>query len=120
MADLKSLSDAASPGPWLYRPDKYDDWGTIRGGEIESKHIGPIHPPVARAGAHWDQLDNFDAHREAGTDPMEPNGRFIVELVNAYREGRLVESEEVQRCAECDCANGSEDCSWIESNESSD
>ena len=29
----------------------------------------------------------------ADTDPMEVNGRFIVELVNAYREGRLVEAQ---------------------------
>lgn len=27
---------------------------------------------------------------------MEPNGRFIVELVNAYREGRLVEPARLQ------------------------
>ena len=91
MANLKALSDAACEGPWLYRPDKYDDWGIIRGGVVQSEHIGPIHPAVARSNAAWGQLDNFDAHRAAGTDPMEPNGRFIVELVNAYREGRLVE-----------------------------
>lgn len=94
MGYLKELSDAASPGPWLYRPDRYDDWGMIRGGEIQSEHIGPIHPPVARSNAQWNELDSFDKHRKAGTDPMAPNGKFIVELVNAYRDGRLVEKDQ--------------------------
>lgn len=93
MADLKALSDAACHGPWLYRPEEHDDWGTIRGGEIESEHLGKINPPVARSRSAWDQLQKFDAHRAAKTDPMEPNSRFIVELVNAYRDGRLVEKD---------------------------
>lgn len=90
MTDLKKLSAAATPGPWSYRPDKHDDWGMIRGGKMPNDHIGPVHPPVASArpvGLDYD----LDEHRWAGTDPMEPNGLFIVELVNAYREGRLIE-----------------------------
>lgn len=90
MADLKALSDAAEAGPWAYRPNRLDDWGLIRGGQRPDDHIGQCWPPVASSRALWG-YDDFDAHRAAGTDPMEPNGRFIVELVNAYREGRLVE-----------------------------
>lgn len=90
MGDLKELSDAATVGPWSYRPHKYDDWGLIRGGEMPSDHIGPVHPPVASARPVGLGCD-FDAARAAGVDPMEPNGRFIVELVNAYRDGRLIE-----------------------------
>jgi hypothetical protein len=96
MMDLKALSDAACAGPWLYRPDQHDDWGTIRGAEIEINNIGPINPPVAKSNAAWDQLDNFDAHRMAKTDPMEPNGRFIVDLVNAYRAGDLVDATQAR------------------------
>lgn len=91
MVDLKSLSDLADRGPWQYRPDPYDDWGMIRGREIRDAELGPVRPPVARSNATWSELDNFDLYRANNTDPMEPNGRFIVELVNAYREGRLVE-----------------------------
>lgn len=90
MADLKALSEAAEPGPWEYRPREYDDWGLIRGSR-EVFGDGDGGPPVASAKPRWHDYD-FDAHRQAGTDPMEANGRFIVELVNAYRDGRLVET----------------------------
>lgn len=90
MADLKGLSEAAEPGPWEYRPREHDDWGLIRGG-VDVFGDGGGGPPVAVSRPVWHDYD-FDAHRRAGTDPMERNGRFIVELVNAYREGRLVEA----------------------------
>lgn len=88
--DLKTLSDAAASGPWVYRPSEYDDWGSIRGALNVDDDIGVHRPPVARSSPLWGDYD-FDVHRKDGTDPMEANGRFIVELVNAYREGRLVE-----------------------------
>jgi hypothetical protein len=90
VVDLKTLSDAAEGGPWAYRPNEFDDWGLIRGGQRPDDTIGQCWPPVASAKPLWRDYD-FDAHRAAKSDPMEPNGRFIVELVNAYREGRLVE-----------------------------
>lgn len=88
--DLKTLSDAAAKGPWQYRPYKFDDWGMIRGGAIDTDFIGTINPPVAVSSAVWGDRD-YDQHRSAGTDPMRANGEFIVAVVNAYREGRLVE-----------------------------
>lgn len=93
---LKDLSDAAAPGEWLYRPYRMDDWGLIRGGEIESEHIGLVNPPVATSKALWHDRD-FDLHRAKGTDPMEANGKFIVALVNAYRSGQLVEVTPTER-----------------------
>ena len=48
MVDLTALSDAAAHGTWLYRPDKYDDWGTIRGGVIVGTKIGDVHPLATR------------------------------------------------------------------------
>jgi hypothetical protein len=94
MPDLKALSDAAEAGPWAYRPNEFDDWGLIRGGQRPDDAIGQCWPPVANAKPLWGDYD-FDAHRSAKTDPMEANGRFIVELVNAYREGRLVDAKRV-------------------------
>ena len=91
MSDLEILSNAAAPGPWAYRPEKHDDWGTIRGGMIKTC-IGDIRPPVAVSNPpRVDNNYDYEAHRKAGTDPMEANGRFIVELVNAYREGKLID-----------------------------
>ena len=86
--ELKRLSDAAAKGPWHYRPREHDDWGLIRGDEavFDDEESGP---PVASAKPIWGDYD-FDAHRAAGTDPMAANGRFITELVNAYRAGDLV------------------------------
>lgn len=78
---LSGLREKATPGPWAYRPSEYDDWGYIRGAETEWS-IGTVRPIVAisRSGsAHADH----DEHRRNKTDPYEPNGRLIVETINA-------------------------------------
>jgi hypothetical protein len=59
---------AHAPGPWEYRTLPHDDWGTVRASN------GPI-VALARGGT-WDEID-ADAHRAAGTDPYEANGRLI-------------------------------------------
>ena len=92
MVDLMALSDAAEAGPWAYRPNKNDDWGLIRGGQRPDDAIGQCWPPVANTKPLWGDYD-FATHRSAETDPMEANGRFIVELVNAYREGRVIDAK---------------------------
>lgn len=92
MDELRKLSEAACPGPWHYCMDDYDDWGMIRGAETPDEHLGSVNPPVAKTNPLWNDYD-YDSHRAAGTDPMEPNGRFIVALVNAYRSGHLVEKQ---------------------------
>lgn len=89
---LEALSSAATSGTWSYRPLKYDDWGCIRGGRLDDDEIGACWPIVAQAKPLWKDYD-FDAHRAEKTDPCEANGRFIVELVNAYRDGLIVTSE---------------------------
>lgn len=83
---LTRLSTAATPGPWAYRPEHLDDWGYIRSTVIDN----PALKGKVVATTRGDDHDTFDAHREAGTDPYEANGRFIVALVNAYRAGQLV------------------------------
>lgn len=59
-----------TPGPWLYRPDKYDDWGVVRterGGFICQ----------AKDGSWPGEGPDLDTHRRAGTDPYEANARLI-------------------------------------------
>ncbi|CAN5702843.1 hypothetical protein BH11PSE6_BH11PSE6_00130 [soil metagenome] len=68
--------------PWEYRPYDYDDWGFIRGPEVESL-IGPCKPVVAIARDNTVGTDNHDEHRRNKTDPYEPIGRLIVAAVNS-------------------------------------
>lgn len=71
MADVKH-----TPGPWVYRPDRYDDWGIVRAsvteqGQFTGGIICQAYDPQAR-----DSI-TLARHREAGTDPWEANARLI-------------------------------------------
>lgn len=79
---LRGLVEAASPLPWVYRPEKYDDWGWIRGVERDDRGIGPFRPIVANAKDSLVSDEDMDAHRRAGTDPYSPNAELIVTAVN--------------------------------------
>jgi hypothetical protein len=68
-----------TPGPWDYRPMKWDDWGWVRarmGGEI-----------VARAGG-FAPREEQDRHRSAGTDPYEANARLITAAPDLYEAAK--------------------------------
>jgi hypothetical protein len=78
VSDLKQLSDAATPGAWRYVPGPNFD---------EADVVGIAHGYPA-------ELGNF--YCATGADEFEPlpgkaNAAFVAALVNAYREGRLVE-----------------------------
>lgn len=80
---LAKLSSAASKGEWAYRPQELDDWGMVRSAPLPNGRA-----PLALVSKSVDDRSH-DQHRAAGTDPYEANGVFVVELVNAYRTGRL-------------------------------
>jgi hypothetical protein len=63
-----------TPGPWQYRPHKYDDWGWVRGGVPDEDGYLPL-VACARSGA-FDATD-YPAHRSNKTDPFEANARLI-------------------------------------------
>jgi len=65
--DLRKLLDEATPGPWAYRLEPYDDWGLVRSG---SGLITQARDPRT-------SYDDLSVHRCAGTDPWEPNARLI-------------------------------------------
>ncbi|WP_395454657.1 hypothetical protein ACHMW5_13385 [Azospirillum melinis] len=69
LAAIRERANAATEGPWLYRPHKMDDWGTVRISDAEE----PYFVARAQAGGPTDHA----AHRAAGTDPYERNGLFI-------------------------------------------
>lgn len=56
-----------TPGPWVYRPFKHDDWGFVRNG------AGDL---IARASGPTTAAER-NAHREAKTDPYKANARLI-------------------------------------------
>jgi hypothetical protein len=80
---LEALRTEATPTPWAYKPQEMDDWGFIRGPADERG----LRWVVARSHAgHRSPFYDAGYHRANGTDPFEPNGRFIVEAVNALPE----------------------------------
>ncbi len=57
-----------SPGPWQYRPDKYDDWGVVKS---KDGVIGQVRDPLKMG------HECLCEHREAKTDPWEANARLV-------------------------------------------
>jgi len=74
--ELRELLDKATPGPWVYRPHKNDDWGVVRATDGNGYPIAQ-----ARAGRHVTD-DEYAAHRVAKTDPFEANARLIAAARN--------------------------------------
>jgi hypothetical protein len=66
-----SPQDDLPPGPWLYRPNKHDDWGVVRAGKD-----GPI---IAVARSSKFDVDE-DKHRHERTDPYEAIARAIAAI----------------------------------------
>jgi hypothetical protein len=62
-----------TPLPWSIRPNKFDDWGFIRGAD------GQTLACIARGADDKE----FDGHRRDGTDPYQANADLIVHSVNA-------------------------------------
>ena len=84
--ELKRLAGEATPGPWAYRPDEFDDWGVVKSAPRE---VGNYDPPFILRGVIGqfrdpDKRDDavLDGHRLAGTDPWEANASLIVLLRN--------------------------------------
>lgn len=65
-----------TPGPWAYRPDKYDDWGTVKGAD------GFV---ICQARDHrYCDGDVLSEHRRNKTDPWEANARLIAAAPKMY------------------------------------
>lgn len=68
IAEWLRLADAATEGPWLYRPKEFDDWGFVR------SETGAL-VSLGRAGQYVGE-DGYAEHRAAGTDPFGSNAKF--------------------------------------------
>jgi hypothetical protein len=71
---VEALLAGSTDGPWVYRPNKFDDWGFVRGpatDEFGLTFICQVKDP-----ARLDD-DTLNAHRVSGTDPWEANARLV-------------------------------------------
>lgn len=78
-AELRKLCDAATSGPWRYRPDPFDDWGIVRGPDDYVVAVARYQT----AGLTEDQLNQ---HRRNRTDPAGPDALLIVAARTALPE----------------------------------
>lgn len=71
VAQMVADMQAGTPGPWLYRPGPYDDWGVVKAGHCV---LCQVRDPEA--------IDEaiLSAHRRNGTDPWEANASRIARL----------------------------------------
>ena len=67
------MSAQHTPGPWLYRPQQYDDWGIVRAARRDEFGWQRV---ICQAN-HVTEPTDLCAHRENGTDPAEANARLI-------------------------------------------
>ena len=88
--DLKRLAEAATPGPWLYRPKPHDDWGFVRSVAGEMVAIG----------MRYLTDKEEDVHRANGTDPRGPNAKFIAAANPAAVLALLAEHDRLRAALE--------------------
>ena len=85
---LRELSEAAPKGPWTVRPQKFDDWGWVRGPLREDG----FRPVIFVAMGDDDEAEQSAARAE-GRQPRqrEAISAFLCRLENDYRAGRLID-----------------------------
>ena len=62
-----------TPGPWLYRPQEYDDCGIVRTAAINEHGFQNV---ICQAN-YFKELAELGEYRKNGTDPAEANARLI-------------------------------------------
>lgn len=78
LAEIEAARVTATPGPWLYRPWAYDDWGVVRAPNGNGHDVSPM-VAQARAGDPVSN-DQFAEHRKNRTDPYGDNAKYIALL----------------------------------------
>ena len=73
VAEIEESLEKLPSGAWRYRPNEFDDCGTVRHVDGDGRHLGFI--ANARSGYCDDEL--LSLARAAGTDPYEAVGRYI-------------------------------------------
>lgn len=92
-------------GPWVYRPNDYDDWGTVR--SVNPDEDG-FHRHICKVN-YVASPEALCEHRKNGTDPAEADARLIAaapdmlealkNLVNSFEKHRPKEYWDAARAA---------------------
>src|SRR3546814_629148 len=73
MQNATTKEQAHTAGPWLYRPDKYDDWGFVRAQPEQGRLLGGV---ICQARAPYALADvTLTDHRRTHKDPLATNTR---------------------------------------------
>jgi len=80
-----------TPGPWSYRPQRYDDWGTVRGAPDSDGHQWMI----CQARSPYKTRGQLSEHRIDGTDPWEATARLISAAPDMYE---ALADEDLEAC----------------------
>ena len=88
IARLRELDAAATPGPWAYRPDEYDDWGVVKSPREPVEGFPDGLRCVLAQFRDPKALDEeaLNEHRRAKTDPWQGNAELVTFLRNAVPE----------------------------------
>lgn len=80
----KAALEGIAEGSWRYRPQKYDDWGVVRGGKMEGDPSWLGYICQAKDQRVTEEQEN-EARRN-GTDPWEANACFIADAPDLIRD----------------------------------
>lgn len=95
--ELRKLMEKATPGPWSYRSQEYDDWGVVRGKRTDQDCWAPF---VCQArDSRVDDIGENAARRE-GRDPWEANARLIAAAPDLAKDRIRLEAENAALRAE--------------------
>jgi len=72
---IKARNAARTQGVWIYRPDEYDDWGSVR---LDIANADGFRRVVCRASYDAEKTSaELDEYRRRKDDPSKGNGQFI-------------------------------------------
>ena len=69
-----------TPGPWVYRPEEFDDWGVVRGSDVGDGWATYI---CQAKDQRVDEAGENEARRN-GIDPWESNAHLIAAAPELY------------------------------------
>lgn len=77
LEEILAGCEGVTPGPWGYRPEKYDDWGFVRAPSPDSLP-GELVAVIKKHDYVGD--DELSRHRVARTDPAATDGQHVARL----------------------------------------
>jgi len=95
---VERLLDGVTPGPWKYRPNRFDDWGVVKSDDF---HLCQVRDLLRYT------MEHLNEARAANYDPWESNARFIaaarqlVPALSAERDRLTAENAALREVLTC-------------------